>query len=85
MRIGDMKQKEIINTIDGSRLGYICDVEIDWVEGTVKRLIVPGPRKVMGIFGGESEYLIEWDQIKKIGEDIILVELGNEYMQNGDY
>ena len=69
MRIGDMKHKEIINTIDGSRLGYICDVEIDWSSGQVKKIIVPGPGRVMGIFGRDVE------NIKKIGEDIILVEL----------
>ena len=75
MRIGDMKHKEIINTIDGSRLGYICDVEIDWSSGQVKKIIVPGPGRVMGIFGRDVEYLIPWENIKKIGEDIILVEL----------
>lgn len=75
MRIGDMKHKEIINTLDGARLGYICDVEIDWTTGKVKKLVVPGPGKVMGIFGRETEYLIPWENIKKIGEDIILVEL----------
>ncbi|MGL4736823.1 MAG: YlmC/YmxH family sporulation protein [Cellulosilyticaceae bacterium] len=81
MRIGDMKHKEVINTLDGSRLGYICDVEIDWGSGTIKKLIVPGPGKVMGLFGKDMEYLIPWENIKKIGEDIILVELkGNEFL-----
>lgn len=81
MRIGDMKHKEIINTLDGSRLGYICDLEIDWSNGTIKKLIVPGPGKVMGLFGKEMEYMIPWENIKKIGEDIILVELkGNEFL-----
>lgn len=85
MRIGDMKHKEIINTVDGSRLGYICDVEIDWDEGKIKKIIVPGPGKVMGLFGREMEYMIPWNQIKKIGEDIILVELKNEHMIQRDY
>ncbi len=75
MRIGDMKNKEIINILDGARLGYICDVEIDWNDGTVKTLIVPGPGKMMGLFGRELEYIIPWNNIKKIGEDTILVEL----------
>jgi YlmC/YmxH family sporulation protein len=78
MRIGDMKHKEIINLKDGARLGYICDVELDWNEGKIKQLVVPGPGKVMGIFGKEMEYLIPWSNIKKIGEDIILVELESE-------
>ncbi len=82
MRIYDMRQKEIINTVDGSRLGYICDLEIDFKEGKICKIIVPGPGKVMGLFGRNLEYIIPWEKIKKVGEDIILVELNeNECLQ----
>jgi len=75
VRIYDMKQKEIINIIDGSRLGYICDIEIDLREGRIVKIIVPGPGKIFGMFGREMEYQIPWSCIKKIGEDIILVDI----------
>lgn len=75
MRIGDMRHKEIINILDGARLGYICDAEIHPSTGRVTALIVPGPAKLMGIFGRELEYVIPWENIRKIGEDAILVEL----------
>lgn len=78
LRIYDIKQKEVINVIDGSRLGYICDVEIDWEKGNITKLIVPGPRRAFGLFGREMEYLIPWDQIKKIGADTILIEINEE-------
>lgn len=70
-----MKQKEVINTGDGSRLGYISDIEIDLKEGKIVQLIVPGPGRVLGLFGKDMEYQIPWDKIIKIGEDIILVDL----------
>ena len=86
LRIADMKHKEIINTVDGSRLGYICDVELDWEKGVINKVIVPGPGKVMGLFGRNLEYAIPWDKIKKIGEDIILVELNTEeYLKETEY
>jgi len=75
LRIYDIKQKEVINVIDGARLGYICDIEINWKEGKITKLIVPGARKSFGFFGREMEYLIPWDKIQKIGEDTILVEI----------
>ncbi|HHX59569.1 MAG TPA: YlmC/YmxH family sporulation protein [Epulopiscium sp.] len=78
LRIYDIKQKEVINVVDGSRLGYICDVEINWQEGSITKLIVPGPRKAFGLFGREMEYLIPWDKIKKIGADTILIEIDEE-------
>jgi len=78
MRIADMRNKEIINALDGSRLGYICDIEINWDNGTIDSIIVPGTNKVMGIFGKNSEYVIPWERIRKVGEDIILVEIAED-------
>ncbi|GMQ59898.1 YlmC/YmxH family sporulation protein [Vallitalea sediminicola] len=75
VRIYDMKQKEVINSNDGIRLGFISDIEVDLQEGKLIKLIVPGPAKLFGMFGRGKEYQIPWDSIKKIGEDIILVEI----------
>lgn len=75
VRIYEMRQKEVINTLDGARYGYMSDVEIDNKTGKVEKLIIPGPGKILGMFGREQEYQIKWDKIKKIGDDIILVEI----------
>ncbi len=73
-RMYDMKQKEVINTSDGSRLGFINDIEVNITTGQIKSIIIPGPAKMFGIFGREQEYKILWENIKQIGDDIILVE-----------
>lgn len=73
-----MKQKEVINSNDGIRLGFISDIEVDLQEGKLTKLIVPGPAKLFGMFGRGKEYQIPWENIKKIGEDIILVEINVE-------
>ena len=38
-------------------------------------LIVPGPRRFCGLFGREYDYCIPWPCVKRIGEDIILVDI----------
>ena len=78
VRIYDMKQKEIINSSDGIRLGYLSDIEVDLTEGRIINIFVPGPAKILGMFGGQKEYRIPWNSIKKIGEDIILVDINVE-------
>jgi len=78
VRIYDMKQKEIINSSDGIRLGYISDIEVDLNEGKILSVFVPGPAKILGMFGSQKEYRIPWSSIKKIGEDIILVDINIE-------
>lgn len=77
-RIADLQEKEVINIRDGIRLGFVSDVEIDTVNGCILSIIVPSSCKVFGIFGTEQEYIIPWCNIKKIGDDIILVDINTE-------
>ncbi len=74
MRIYDFRQKEVINLADGARLGYIFDAEIDPETGRISALIIPGHGKVLGIFGKDNEFVIPWEAIKKIGDDIVLID-----------
>ena len=69
-----LADKEIIDVQSGRRLGYADDVEFD--EGTlrVKRIVIFGKNRLFGLGGKEENTVIEWDCIKTIGEDIILVE-----------
>lgn len=75
VRVSDLRSREIVNTIDGKRLGTISDVEIDLGSGRVTALIVPGEGRFFGLFGRDEEFIIPWDRIKKIGTDVILVEV----------
>ena len=70
----DLRNKEVINLYDGCRLGYVCDVEFDLENGYVKSLIIPRKTGFFGIFIKKDEYVIPWNKIKKIGDDIIFVE-----------
>lgn len=75
MRMGSMHRKEVINILNGVKLGYICDAEVESSTGHVTALVVPGPAKVMGLFGREYEWVIPWENIRQIGKDTILVEV----------
>ena len=72
-RMYEFRQKEVINIKDGGRFGFVTDVEID-EKGKIVKIIVPGPGRVLGMFGRDQEYRIPWDAIKKIGDDIILID-----------
>jgi len=77
-RMYDLRQKEIINTKDGARFGFVSDLVFDEEAGNITALIVPGPGRVLGVFGRDQEYRIPWASITKIGEDIILVDCDSE-------
>ena len=71
-------EKEVINTCDCKVLGCVVDIDFDLCSGQIEAIIVPGPGKVCGIFGVDSEYIIPFACIRKIGPDIILVEIQKE-------
>ena len=74
-RFSRFRCKEVINICDGSRLGYVNDLELDTDCGKVLAIIVPGPCRFFGLFGRDSDYIIPWPCIRRIGEDIILVDV----------
>lgn len=72
-RIADLRYKEVISVEDGTRYGYVGDMEIDLETGRVKALIVLGRRRFFGLLGREEDKYIPWDAVSRFGEDIILV------------
>lgn len=78
MRLCELREKEVINTCDCKRLGCVTDVVIDLCRGSVEAIIIPGPGKICGFLGSDSEYIIPFECIKKMGDDIILVEICEE-------
>ena len=71
----DFKHKEVININDGKRLGFVQDVCANLETGRITSIIVPGGKKLMSMFAKEDDIVIEWEKIKCIGDDIILVDI----------
>lgn len=71
MRLSDLQTKEIINISNGKRLGIIIDVVVD-TSGNIKSLILEDKKGKK--FTGREEYELDWKQISKIGDDIILIQ-----------
>ena len=71
----DFRQKEVISILDGKRLGYVQDVCADIENGKIISIIVSGNKKISNIFAKDEEKIIDWNKIKCIGEDVILVEI----------
>ncbi len=76
MSLSELKQKDVINTQDGSCLGKPMDLEICAVDGRITALVVPGEFSLIHLIRGEKcGVVIPWENICKIGDDVILVTL----------
>ena len=73
-RFSELRNKEVIHVCEGCRLGYPNDLTVELESGRVVNLIIPGPCRFLGLFGRQDDYVIPWCCIRRIGEDIILVD-----------
>ena len=74
MRLSDLQNKEIININDGKKVGNIIDIVID-KNGRSDGIIVEKSKFIISRFTNNGEIEIKWNQIEKIGEDVILVNI----------
>lgn len=75
MRICDLKQKEVINSCDCKRLGFVDDIVFDICSGQIQAIVVPGPSKFCGLICSEFEFVIPFACIVQVGDDIIIVKV----------
>ncbi len=78
-RITELSCKEVINVCDGTRYGFVNDVEVDCDCGKIVSLIVHCKDGITSFFSKKNDIIIPWEAIKRIGDDIILVEYVQEY------
>lgn len=71
----DIRNKEVINIYDGKSMGFVDDIEIDLEKGTVEGIVVPVQRRMFQFFGREEDHVIRWKDIKRIGDDVVLVDV----------
>ncbi|GAA3403969.1 YlmC/YmxH family sporulation protein [Paenibacillus hodogayensis] len=86
MKISDFQSKDVINIVDGKKLGQISDLELDLRQGRIDAIVVPNHSKFFGMFGGGADVVIPWRNIVKIGMDVVLVKLEDvkAYRVEGD-
>lgn len=75
VRFTKLQCKEVICVNDGRRLGFISDVEMEVPEGNICAIIVPGPCRFLGLFGRKDDFCIPWNCIRRVGPDIVLVDV----------
>lgn len=74
MRLSELQNKDVINITDGKKVGNIIDIDIE-SNGKMTSLIVEKSKFFVSMFSNKNELEIKWEQIEKIGEDVILVTI----------
>ncbi len=75
MRLSDLQSKDIVNVIDGKNIGNIIDVRINENSGVIEALVIEPNRNFFSFMNKGADTEINWRNITKIGEDVILVNI----------
>ncbi len=73
MRLSELQNKDVVDVVSGEKIGNVVDVEISNNTGNIMKMIVYDRKGLMSMLRGKDEVAITWQQIKKIGTDVILV------------
>lgn len=76
MRLSELQNKSVINVNDGKMIGNIIDININQ-KGISDDIIVEKSKFIISRFSNSGEISIRWNQIEKIGQDVILVNLNS--------
>ena len=64
-RLAQLRYKEVVSVSDGSRFGFVGDMEVDLDTGRVTALVVPGRLRLLGLLGREEDRYIRNRPLKK--------------------
>ncbi|MBP2633904.1 MAG: sporulation protein, YlmC/YmxH family [Firmicutes bacterium] len=79
MRISDLYGKEIINMNDGVKLSIVdeCEFVFDEKNGKINSILLPTKHSFIPFLSENKTNIIPWKSIKKIGNEIIIIDMGH--------
>ena len=72
MLLSDLQNKDIVNITNGKKIGNIIDAKFNINNGLIEKIIIEPSKGVFSLKNNTLE--INFNMIKKIGEDVILID-----------
>ena len=72
MRLSELQSKKIISINSGSNIGNIVDMVIS-NDGKIENILLDQGKSIFSL-NRENDVILEWTDIVKVGEDVILIK-----------
>ena len=76
MKLSELQRKDIVDIRNGKKIGKIIDVMFDPNNGYMIKFVIERSSIIKNIFSSDEVY-IRFTQIKKMGEDVILIDINS--------
>ena len=74
----DLMEKDVVNIKNGEIMGRFDDVEIDTKLGKIQAFYIEEASKFMGMLGKSKARRVKWEEILKIGMDVVIVNVDDD-------
>jgi len=83
VRLNELVGKEMVNIYDGMRMGTVGDSDmlIDEESGLIISIILPNRNNALSFWVDRQKMVIPWEAVKKIGREVIVVDVNNTHMR----
>lgn len=83
MRLSQIGGKEIVNLNTGERLGIVAeaDLVVEEADGRIVKILIPDDR--FTIFSERDYIEVPWENVRKIGSDMIIIEQEDRKRKKG--
>lgn len=81
-RMSLFRNNEVVNLSDGRRLGFVSDADVNFDTGRLEAIVVAGTAKLFGCTSKDAELVIPFEKIRKIGDDVIIVDIEERVMKH---
>jgi len=83
LRLNDLVGKEMVNIYDGMRMGTVgeSDMVVDQESGKIVSIILPNRGNMLNFWTDRQKLVIPWESVKKIGREVIVVDIDHTHMR----
>lgn len=85
IRLSELTGKNVVNIYDGVRLGTIYEpvVAFDESTGKLEQFYLGGRNGITGNWSEKNSIVIPWHHVHKIGQEVVIVDLGQSIRNKG--
>ena len=85
IRLSALTGKHVVNIYDGVRLGTLYEpvVAFDHKTGALMHLYLGGRNGITGNWSEKNSVAIPWEAVQKIGQEVVIVDLGRSVRGKG--
>lgn len=75
-RLTHLREKEVVNLRDGTKVGFVTNMELglDGKTGRVVCLVIPRRRSWPVLLKGRKEVQIPWHKVRRVSGELIIVD-----------